>query len=479
MTISRTAGAPATVNKWAAVAVLLLANFMNLIDVTIVNVAMPSLQSELSAEPSLIEWIIAGYTFSFALLLLPAGRMGDLFGRRRLFMIGIVLFTAASFVCGIAPGIDTLVAARLVQGVGAAIMTPQTLALVPTLFPPEQRGAAFGLFALTAGLASVTGPILGGVLLNADVFGLTWRPIFLVNIPVGIIAFIGALALVPRGEGDRTLGIDVFGILLAALAMLALLIPLVEGPSVGWKIWMWPMAIASVPLGWAFLRWQLYQERKGGPQLLPMRLARAERFLKGGVLTAILFSSVPSYFFTIALYLQSGYGLSPLQSGLTTTPFPLGVLCASLVTGWFGSRWVRWRVLGGGLLLAAGFAGQGWTVAHTGDQISWFAMAPWFLIGGFGMGNTVSPLYQLALSAADGHDSGSASGAVQAIRQIGIAFGIAIMGGIFFATLGGAPDGDHGAYRSAMLGAITYACLVAAVIVGTALLTRMQLPEED
>ncbi|WOI58175.1 MFS transporter [Palleronia sp. LCG004] len=478
MTQDATGAAASSGRKWAAAAVLLLANFMNLVDITIVNVALPSMQAELDAPPNLIEWIVAGYTFSFALLLLPSGRMGDLVGRRRLFVGGIVLFTAASLACGLAPGIGTLVAARVAQGVGAAIMTPQTLALVPTLFPPAQRGAAFGLFALTAGLASVAGPILGGLLIGADIMGLTWRPIFLVNIPLGALALIGAFLFVPETEGNRRLGIDIVGIVLAALAMLAVLVPLVEAPSLGWRTWMWPMVIAAGPLAWAFLAWQRRQEARGAPQLLPMRLARSGPFLSGGTLNAILFSAVPAYFFTMALYLQSGYGLSALQSGLTTTPFPLGVLLASATTGWFGSRWVRPRVMGGGLLICVGFVGQAWAIAGMGDEISWLRMAPWFFLGGFGLGNTVSPLFQVALSAADDDDAGSASGAVQAIRQVGIAFGIAIMGGIFFAILGGAPVGDAGAYRSAMLGAISYASLVALVVALTPLFTPVRIVEK-
>ncbi len=465
-------------NKWVAVAVLLLANFINLIDITIVNVALPSMQSELSASPNLIEWIVAGYTFSFALLLLPAGRMGDLFGRRRLFVTGIAIFTLASLACGLAPGIGTLVTARVVQGMGAAIMTPQTLALVPALFPPEQRGAAFGLFALAAGLASVTGPILGGFLIGADILDLTWRPIFLVNIPLGLAALAGAMAFVPAAEGDRRLGIDLVGIALAALAMLAVLVPLVEAPSVGWRAWMWPMILAAVPFGWAFIRWQIRQEARGAPQLLPMRLARSGRFLAGGCLNAVLFSGVPSYFLTVALYLQTGYGLTPLQSGLTTTPFPVGVLVASATTGWFGSRWIRQRVVAGGLFAGAGYLGQGWAVAGMGGEISWFRMAPWFFLGGFGLGNTVSPLYQVALSAADGNDSGSASGAVQAIRQVGIAFGVALMGGVFFTILGGAETGDQTAYRAAMLGAIGYGLVVAVTVSVTPLVAPVRVPEE-
>ncbi|PZX17045.1 EmrB/QacA subfamily drug resistance transporter [Palleronia aestuarii] len=469
----------APVNKWAAVAVLLLANFMNLIDITIVNVAMPSLQSELDAAPNLVEWIVAGYTFSFALLLLPAGRMGDLFGRRRMFLTGIAIFTLASLACGLAPGIDTLVAARVAQGVGAAIMTPQTLALVPTLFPREQRGAAFGLFALTAGLASVTGPILGGLLIGADIYGLTWRPIFLVNIPVGVGAFVAACFLVPRADGDRALGIDVVGMILAALAMLAVLVPLVEAPSIGWRTWMWPLVLAAGPLAWSFVAWQRRQAARGAPELLPLRLARSGGFLTGGLLNAVLFSAVPSYFLTIALYLQSGYGLTALQSGLATTPFPIGVLIASAMTGWFGSRWIARRVVGGALLLGLGFAGQAWAIAGMDGEIVWLRMAPWFLLGGIGLGNTVSPLYQVALSAADDNDTGSASGAVQAIRQVGIAFGVAIMGGIFFGLLGGAETGDREAYRLAMLGAIGYAGLVSAILILAPFFTPMRLADES
>jgi MFS family permease len=269
------------------------------------------------------------------------------------------------------------------------------------------------------------------------------------------------------------------GILLAALAMLAVLVPLVESPSIGWQDWMWPPVLSAVPLGWAFVHWQMRQERRRAPQLMPMQLMRSGPFLTGSTLNAVLFSAVPSYFFTVALYLQSGYGLTPLQSGLTTTPFPVGVLAASAVTGWFGSRWIRWRVLGGGLLLGAGYLGQGWAVSGMGEQISWLRMAPWFLISGFGLGNTVSPLYQLALSSTDESDRGSASGAIQAIRQVGIAFGIAIMGGVFFSVLGNAARGNWAAYRIAMLAAIGYAGLVASIVIATSLLRPMQLSDAD
>ncbi|EPX81977.1 MFS transporter [Salipiger mucosus] len=269
------------------------------------------------------------------------------------------------------------------------------------------------------------------------------------------------------------------GIALAAVAMLALLFPLVEAPTIGWRPWMWPMVLASLPLAWVFFRWQIRQEARGAPQLLPMRLVRSGPFLSGGVLNAVLFSAVPSYFFVIAMYLQAGYGLSALESGLTTAPFPVGVLAASATTSWFGSRWLRFRVAAGGLLFGVGFLGQAWAIHGMGDQIDWLRMAPWFLAGGFGLGNAVSPLFQVALAAADRHDSGSASGAVQAMRQIGIAFGVAIMGGLFFAILGGAETGDHAAYRNAMFGAIAYAGLAAAVIALAPVFAPIRLESED
>ena len=235
--------------RHVAIAILLMANFMNLVDVTIVNVALPTLHDELGATPNMIEWIIAGYTFAFALFLLPAGRMGDIFGRRRLFLVGVTVFTAASALCGFSPTVEWLVGARLVQGMGGALMAPQTLAIVPALFPPEERGGVYAYFALTAGLASVTGPIVGGLLIGADIFGMSWRPIFLVNIPIGIAAFAGALWVVPAIQGKRSLGVDIVGIPLAALTILALLVPLIEIAALagagGWAF------CSSRPRSWA------------------------------------------------------------------------------------------------------------------------------------------------------------------------------------------------------------------------------------
>jgi len=447
-------------NRWIAVVILLMANFMNLIDITIVNVALPTLKHDLAAPASHIEWIVAGYVFAFALLLLPAGRMGDILGRRAMFLAGIAVFTSASALCGLAPSIEWLVAARLIQGAGGAMMTPQTLALVPALFPPEERGGVFSFFAVAAGLASVAGPILGGILIALDIFGLGWRPIFLVNVPLGLIAFLGALKMVPAVPGNRKLGVDVVGILLAGTALLSLLVVLIEAPSMGWQTWMAALLILSPATGFAFVRWQIRQARNNRPQLLPLRLIRHPSFLTGSVLAGVLFTAPPGFFLTFALYLQSGHGLTPLQSGLTTVPYSLGVLAGAPVSKRLGNAYLRQRVIAGTLLLALGFVWLRVVVGQMTGGVTWFWTAPPLLVAGIGLSTTVSPLFQTALAAATGSDTGSASGAVQSFQRLGGAFGVAITGGIFFALLGGAAQGDIAAYTRAE----TMALLVPVVV---------------
>ena len=229
--------AEADPRRWLALAVLLIASFMNLIDVTIVNVAIPSMQQNLRADASQIEWVIAAYVLAFALGLLPFGRLGDIVGRTRMFLIGVAAFTAASAACGLAPSIEWLIAFRVIQGLAGAVMTPQVLAIATVTFPPEERGRSFSLFALSAGLAAVAGPLLGGLLIGGNLWGLDWRPIFLVNVPVGLLALVAGWFIVPRPPGHPDLKNDVVGIVLFAAGMVALVYPLIEGRSYGWPAW--------------------------------------------------------------------------------------------------------------------------------------------------------------------------------------------------------------------------------------------------
>jgi len=415
--------------------ILLVAGFMNLMDVTIVNVALPSMQAAFSATPEQIEWVVAVYILVFALCLIPGGRFGDIFGRRNVFIVGVVVFTVGSALCGLAPSIQSLVGARVVQGIGGALMIPQTLALVPAIFPPEERGAAFALFGLSAGLASVSGPLLGGVLIGADIWGLDWRPIFLVNIPVGIVAVILAARFLPAVERRRDLGIDWVGILLAGAALLMVIFPLIEGRALGWPLWCFALMAAALPMGWLFARWQRRQAAAGRPELLPAALLANRTYLLGTVITALLFSGIPGFFLIMALFLQDGFGFTPLESGLTTVPFSIGVLIASGVAGRLGNRFLRLRITAGAWAMALGLAGLWGVMGLIEDVVvrSWF-IAP-LLLAGVGLGTSISPLFNTVLTSVEGREAGSASGALQAFQQVGGAFGVAVVGQIFFSIL--------------------------------------------
>ena len=453
--------------RWIAMIILLVAQFMNLIDVTIVNVALPSLQTAFGATSSQIEWVVAGYILFFALLLLPSGRLGDIVGRRRMFILGVAVFTLGSALCGLAPTIETLVAARVFQAVGAAMMTPQTLAIIPVIFAPSERGAAFALTGLTAGLAAVAGPVLGGWLIGADIAGLGWRPIFLVNIPVGIIAIIAALIYLPRVKGAPGQGLDLVGTALAGAVLLAVIFPLIEGRQVGWPAWCFVMMASAIPLTVLFALWLRHQAATGGVQIIPAALFGNRAFAIGTVLSASLFSGIPGFFLVLAVYLQSGYGLTPLQSGMTTVPFSLGVLVASIVSAKLGARMLRPRITTGALMLAVAMIWVRFAVQDTGDDLVRLAFAPALLLGGIGLGIAISPLFQTILAGVAGRDTGAASGGLQAFQQMGAALGVAVMGEVFFSTLapamktGGAP---HAAFATAIDHALIYNVVVFAAV---------------
>jgi EmrB/QacA subfamily drug resistance transporter len=463
--------AEADPRRWIALFTLLLASFMNLIDVTIVNVALPSMQENLGASSSQLEWIVAGYILAFALGLLPFGRLGDIIGRKRLFLAGVGAFTLASAACGLAPSIEWLIAARVLQGIGGAVMTPQVLAIVQVTFPPQEKGLAFSMFGVTAGLASVAGPITGGLLISADIFGLDWRPIFLVNVPLGLLTIVAGSILIPAGKRQPGLRNDWIGILLAGAAILALVFPLVEGRTLGWPLWLFALMIASGFGIAAFYLWERARERSGQPQLLPIQLLNNRRYLLGIASATVFFSAVPGLFMILALFLQSGFAFTPLQSGLATLPFPLGVLLASGINGRLGSRVLRGRMFTGAVMLLLGMATLRIVLAGIVDHVDpWHLSLP-LLVSGVGLGITISALFQTVLSVVPPRDAGSGSGALQTFQQIGAALGVALIGEIFFASLqaaraaGAAP---HPAFVSAVGNALWYqigACLLLAAMV--------------
>ncbi|WP_093992959.1 MFS transporter [Flavimaricola marinus] len=421
--------------RWVAMFALLISAFMNLIDVTIVNVAIPSLADAFGATDSQIEWVVAVYILVYALLLLPMGRLGDVIGRRRMFVIGVIVFTIGSALCGMAPSIYGLVGARVVQAIGGAMMTPQTLALVPVLFPPSERGLAYALFGISAGLASVTGPLLGGLLIGADLWGLDWRPIFLVNIPVGVLAVAGAMRFVPKVPGDAGLRLDYGGVMLAGLALLLILFPLIEGRQIGWPWWCFALIALAFPVFYGFLAWERRQAAKGAPQLVPASLLSNPQFVVGSGIVVLIFAGMPGFFLVMAVLLQVGNGLTPLESGLTTLPFSVGVIIASGVSGRLGLRWPRRRIATGALSMAVGMTILRWAVPEAGETLQRSAFVLPLFIAGLGLGTGISPLFTTVLSSVTGDDSGSASGSLQSFQQVGGALGLAVVGEIFFSYL--------------------------------------------
>ena len=429
------ADAPPDPRRWVALIILLLASFMNLIDVTIVNVALPAMQANLGANSSQIEWVVAAYVLAFALFLLPFGRLGDIVGRRGMFLIGVGAFTLASALCGLAPSIEMLIGARVLQGIGGAMMTPQVLAIVTVIFPAKERGLAFSFFGLTAGLASVAGPIAGGLLISANLWGLDWRPIFLVNIPLGALAIVMAIRFVPRIAPHPGLTNDFVGIAIFGAALVAVIFPLVEGRVYGWPAWAFGLIVLGL-LGFvAFYFWEKARDRAGKTELLPIPLLENRNFVIGTLMTLIFFSGVPGLFMILAIFFQSGFGLTPLESGLTTVPFPLGVLVMSLINGRLGNKRLSLRVASGALLLATGMTWLHFTIAGVGTSIETLAFVPPLFIAGVGLGLTISALFQTILQGVPGKDAGSASGALQAFQQVGGALGVALVGEIFFSTV--------------------------------------------
>lgn len=424
------------VNRWAALAVLFLASFINLIDISIVNVALPQIQADTGATPTQLKWVAEAYVLALAVGLLPFGRFGDVFGRRRMFIWGLVGFTAASAICGIAPNIESLIAARTVQGISAAMMVPQVLAIVHVIFPPEEKARVFGLFGTISSLGVVAGPIIGGALISADVADLGWRPAFLINIPLGLAALIGAWIYLPRLDDDAQARPDWMGSLLFAVAILFLVFPLIEGRGHGWPWWTFALIAASVPMALVFAAHQRERSARGVSALMPPGLMANPAYLGRLALVTLFFSGIPGLFLVLAIFLQSGFGLSALESGLATTPFPVGVMVASMLTGRFGERHLLARIATGAGLLVVGMLGLVGVISIIGTAPNLTYFAPPLLIAGLGMGTSVIALFQVTMASVEMKDAGAGSGAMQAFQQIGAALGIAIAGQIFFSILG-------------------------------------------
>src|SRR3954447_18610057 len=349
-------GGAAAVPPRLAMPVLLTAPCLIVLDFFIVNVALTSLQHDLHAGPTAVEWVVAGYGLAFAVLLLAAGRLGDRFGRRRLLGVGVAVFTVASLLCGLAPDAPVLVAARLLQGAGGALISPTVLALIGSLYAGPARARAVGRYATVMGLAAVGGQLVGGVLLQADVLGLGWRAVFLVNVPVGIALLAGIPRALPESRSTGAAPLDLPGIGMATLALTALVLPLVDGREQGWPAWAWGSLVLAPVLLAVFLLRQLRQARDGCVPLVDPRWWRDRAFRAGTATQLVFWCGQASYFLVLALWLQAGRGLSALQSGLVFTAVAGPYLVVSLRAAALLARYGRRVVVVGAVALAAGHA---------------------------------------------------------------------------------------------------------------------------
>jgi EmrB/QacA subfamily drug resistance transporter len=448
--------------RWHALAVTLVVGFMSLLDVTIVNVAIPSIQQGLNASAEAVQWVVSGYALTFGLVLVAGGRLGDLLGRRRMFLVGLVGFTLTSAAAGAAPNEQLLVAARLLQGVAAGMLTPQNTGLIQELFRGDERARAFGWFGTTVGVSAATGPVLGGLLIA--LFGTEhgWRMVFLVNVPIGIVAMVLATRVVPKrhpGRGALHHEIDPVGALLLGAAVLCVLFPLVQAmahPTTSWWLIL-PLAPVAAVL---FARWESGMIRRGRSPLLDVRLFRtAPGYATGIALQTVYFAGFSGLWLVLALFFQDGLGYSALESGLAVTPFALGSAVTAVLAGRMVGRWGRRLTVGGLVLVVLGFTGL--VVAVTMPTHTALFTALPLLVGGVGSGAMISPNVTMTLSNVPPGMGGAAGGAIQTGARVGSAVGAAVLAAAFRITLHG------GAYPTAAR--VAFLCATGFVLVALAL----------
>lgn len=446
-----------TRQRWLVLAVVLVGACMAILDVAIVNVAIPSIRKDLHASFGDVELVISAYTLTYACLLVTGGRLGDLYGRKRLFIIGIIAFAAASALCGAAPTIGLLVVARAIQGVAGALMYPQVLAVIQVTFSGAERTRALGIFGAVLGIAAIAGQIVGGLLLAADVFGLTWRPVFLVNVPLGAVAAYAAARLLPDDRPDEETRLDLGGVGLVTITLLLLAVPLLEGRDAGWPAWMIVCLILAFPAAALFVRYERRLAAAGGRPLVRLDLF-GNRSFSGGVPIALLFMfSYAGFLLILAVYLQSGLGFSPLRAGLTYTPDALGFFAASLAAPRLVPLLGRHVLSVGYITAALGLLGTAATAAAAGGHLSGLELAPTLLVAGLGQGLGMSPLVGTIISGVSPKDAGAASGVVTTTLQIGNVLGVALVGLVFFSLLGGGRTGA--AYATAFGQALPFCAL--------------------
>jgi EmrB/QacA subfamily drug resistance transporter len=430
LTTSRPAVYP---RAWLAAIVMIGAAMMDLIDITVVNVALPTIRDDLGATGTQLEWVVSGYMLAFAALLIVAGSFGDLLGRKRIFLGGIAAFGVASLAAGLAQDPTQLIAARVIQGGAAAAMIPQVLATFRAIFEAEERGKAFGLYGAVLGFASAIGLVLGGVLTDADLFGWGWRAVFFINVPIALVSLVAASRIVPETSDPEAGRPDLLGAGVLAAAVVAVAYPLLEGRSAGWPAWIWLM-LAGGLAGLVVLG--VVEERRQHERVAPLLRARLLRIpaFSAGLIVQLAFSAgLQGFFLTFAIWIQTGMGFSAVGAGLTALAFSVGSFAVAPVAVPLAERHGRLVLALGGLLLALGVAGILVGAEHVGTGSNPWPVVPGLVIAGVGLSLLVIPLVNVVLAAVPHEAAGGAGGIFSTAQQLGGALGVAIVGAVFLA----------------------------------------------
>ncbi|WP_447039188.1 MFS transporter [Streptomyces sp. DSM 118878] len=422
--------------RWFALAIVMTAAFMDLVDVTIVNIAIPTIQRDAGASFSQIQWITAGYSLAFAAGLITGGRLGDIHGRKRLFLIGIAGFTVASALCGFAVNPEMLVASRILQGGMAALMVPQVLSIVHATFPAHERGKVFGLFGMIVGLGAVSGPLLGALLTEWNILGLEWRPIFLINLPVGIAGLILGRKFITESKASKALKLDLVGVVMITLGLLMLLYPLTRGRELGWPVWGHATMAGSLVVFGAFVAYERWKTARDGSPLVELELFKVKSFAAGVAVQLVFGVALGVFFLVWTLYLQIGLGWSELKAGLTGVPFSIAVsVAAGVSVQKLVPRFGRKVLQAGALTMAAGLLIYIWEADRYGTGITVWQMALPLVVMGVGMGLIVAPLTDAVLSGVPREHAGSASGLFNTMQQMGTALGLGLVSVVFFGVI--------------------------------------------
>lgn len=441
--------------------VVLAGSFIGILDFFIVNVAIPSIRADLGASSGQIQFVVAGYALGYAVFMITSGRLGDFYGHRLVYGVGLVAFTATSLGCGVAPSAWLLAVFRVAQGISAALLTPQVLSILNINFTGQARAKAFAAFGSTLGLAAVSGQLVGGLLIAWNVADLGWRLCFLINVPIGIAALAMLRKTVPRSHSATTRRLDIGGVVLATVSLGALVVSLVLGREYGWPVWIWLCLAASVPGLLGFAASQRRRSRKGLQPLVEPALFTDRTFVNGLGLVLAFYASLASFFLVLAIFLQRGESLSPLAAGLLFTPLGAGFVATSSYSGRLGA-WLGKQALAAGALLMAASYPLLWS-ATAGTGVSWAWLVVGLLVNGLGEGMAMTLLVSTVLARVKPEYAGSGSGVLATVQQFASSLGVALIGVVFFGALG--TGGDYtGAFHAGLVYTTVLLLAVAALV---------------